>query len=54
MGFDEVACIHCEACVRVCPYQARRSPADVGEACRECGLCVSVCPAGALVWEGRG
>ena len=54
MGFDEVACIHCEACVRACPYQARRSPADVGEACRGCGLCVSVCPAGALVWEGRG
>jgi ferredoxin len=54
MRFLEAACVHCGICVRVCPYEARRSPDVVGEACRGCGLCVSVCPAGALVWEGRG
>ncbi len=49
---DAARCTECGACVRVCPYVARRSSRDVSAECRTCGLCVSVCPTGALDWEG--
>ncbi len=51
LRFDAGACAGCGACVRICPYRARRSPDAVLTACRGCGLCVSVCPRGALGWE---
>lgn len=46
--FGAAACTTCGACVRVCPYHARKAPDAVDAACRACGLCVSVCPTGAL------
>jgi dihydropyrimidine dehydrogenase (NAD+) subunit PreA len=51
MVLDDAACTRCGACVRVCPYGARRGLAVVEAACRGCGLCVSICPAGALSWK---
>ena len=47
---DEVRCTRCGACVRVCPYLARRSPEAVAASCRGCGLCASTCPTRALAW----
>ncbi len=52
MVLDGAACTRCGACVRACPYGARRDPDVTDAACRGCGLCVSLCPAGALSWEG--
>ncbi len=51
MEWSEAACTRCSACVKVCPYAARQSPAGAGNECRSCGLCVSVCPTGALRWR---
>ncbi|MEN6368540.1 MAG: 4Fe-4S binding protein [Thermotogota bacterium] len=43
-------CTDCGACVRVCPYGARRSTEVVAEGdCRGCGLCAASCPTGALL-----
>ncbi len=52
MRLDETACSGCGTCIRVCPYGARRSPADVDPSCRGCGLCGSLCPTGALGGKG--
>jgi dihydroorotate dehydrogenase (fumarate) len=52
MRLDEAACTGCGACIRVCPYGARRGPAAVDASCRGCGLCVSLCPTGALGGKG--
>jgi dihydroorotate dehydrogenase/NAD-dependent dihydropyrimidine dehydrogenase PreA subunit len=53
LRFNKSACSGCGACVRICPYEARRTPDAVEATCRGCGLCVSVCASGALGWEGR-
>jgi len=55
-------CIACGACMRVCPQQAIKVVAEMGEdkkrrlveftldagVCSFCGLCTEVCPAGAI------
>ncbi|MFA9463412.1 MAG: 4Fe-4S dicluster domain-containing protein [Velocimicrobium sp.] len=48
MTYDPLTCRHCNRCIEVCPYQARRfvseSRMEINtEACRRCGLCVSIC-----------
>lgn len=51
-------CVGCEACVSVCPYQARtideeRKVAVVNEAlCQGCGACAVVCPSGSSKLRG--
>ena len=44
-------CALCEACVSVCPFEARVRDKDrirvVPSACQGCGLCVAACPSGA-------
>lgn len=54
-AFDADCCTHCNRCVEVCAYGARRllgdeMHVDEGE-CRLCGLCVAVCKPGALRCE---
>lgn len=46
-------CTGCGACVRCCPYQARRAPTGALAGCRICGLCLTVCPVKALALERR-
>jgi pyruvate formate lyase activating enzyme len=51
-------CLHCEACVAVCPQNALRA-GDYTEnrvdrqLCDGCGRCAEVCPAAALTIKGR-
>ncbi len=54
LGVHMGACTRCGACVRLCPYEARRSPETVEASCRECGLCASACPTKALGWKRSG
>lgn len=50
--WDQDSCTHCDACIRVCPYQARTTPDQVKRChCRLCGLCTSVCPTNALILQ---
>jgi len=50
--WDQNLCTHCDACIRVCPYQARTTPDQVNRShCRLCGLCSSVCPTNALTLQ---
>lgn len=52
--WDENLCTHCNACVRICPYQARTTPNQVNRShCRLCGLCSSACPTNALTLQRR-
>ena len=51
-SWDQNLCTHCDACIRVCPYQARTKPDQVNRShCRLCGLCSSVCPTNALTLQ---
>jgi len=47
----ETRCVHCGACVNICPQRVRRlgliDPEDRAR-CEMCGACVEVCPVGAL------
>lgn len=47
--FSEDRCIHCGACLKVCPEQAIEESGDRiitdRERCTACGQCVTVCPA---------
>jgi heterodisulfide reductase subunit A len=44
-------CALCEACISVCPFEARIRDKDrirvIPSACQGCGLCVAACPSGA-------
>jgi len=52
----ETRCVHCGACVNICPQRVRRlgliAPEDRAR-CTLCGACVEACPAGALEIRGR-
>ena len=57
IGYYGSKCIHCKACVQVCPIGAH-IVSDSGHIydrsqCPACGKCVSVCPVGALTYYGR-
>ena len=50
---DEDRCIHCGACVSICPVETFSMDADKRvvvdtSKCIHCGICVKVCPVGAL------
>ncbi|MBN1317874.1 MAG: glycyl-radical enzyme activating protein [Anaerolineales bacterium] len=47
--FREKRCIHCGACLQVCPQDADM----FAEHCVRCGRCVEVCPTGAREQIGR-
>ncbi|MCX6093492.1 MAG: 4Fe-4S binding protein [Candidatus Bipolaricaulota bacterium] len=54
-AWSRETCTDCGACVRVCPYGARRNPEEIVEPdCRGCGLCSSSCPTGALLLREEG
>ena len=49
-------CIHCGACVQVCPEHHRIDGNDLTllrDGCRRCGKCVAACPTGALSHGSR-
>lgn len=52
---DRDACMHCGACVGVCPFDAItlvESRIEVDEKkCTNCGTCVKLCPVRALSLE---
>lgn len=49
----QIGCIACNACVKVCPFEAAKVENNYSridpEKCRVCGLCVSKCPTKAIV-----
>lgn len=56
IAFSEVDCLHCGACVAVCPTGALSldNPARLDRRrCDRCGACVAACPGGGLRFLGR-
>ena len=58
MVFWKESCIHCETCVRICPYNAiktfgRSSKMIVKDRCIVCGRCLDTCYSKALEQIGR-
>lgn len=54
--YRDASCIHCEACVPICPVQAlsRANPGFVDrDTCIKCGKCAEVCPTDALTVTGK-
>jgi heterodisulfide reductase subunit A-like polyferredoxin/coenzyme F420-reducing hydrogenase delta subunit len=55
---DEIKCVLCLTCLRVCPHGAVQIDAQKGAAtvsavaCKRCGICVSHCPAKAIDLPG--
>ncbi len=48
-------CMHCGACVGVCPEDSlflNDLMLEVDESCTECGICVKTCPVNALELRG--
>jgi NAD-dependent dihydropyrimidine dehydrogenase PreA subunit len=50
---DEDNCVHCGACVSVCPVDAHKYQHDwsvklEGSECVQCGACITACPIGVL------
>jgi pyruvate formate lyase activating enzyme len=56
MAYFTTRCIHCGACLDICPEHALRD-ADSNRImipqCTACGMCMQVCPSGALRLIGR-
>lgn len=51
MAVDDMLCMHCGACVGVCPTNAiflNEVYITFNEDCTQCGMCVRVCPVGAI------
>lgn len=52
MKVDNSVCLHCGACVGICPPNAlflhETETIEFLDNCTECGLCVWVCPVGAI------
>lgn len=52
MKVDNNVCLHCGACVGICPPNAlflhETETIEFLDNCTECGLCVWVCPVGAI------
>lgn len=52
MKVDNRVCLHCGACVGICPPNAlflhETQTIEFLDHCTECGLCVWVCPVGAI------
>jgi len=51
MGIDDAVCMHCGACVGVCPPNSiylNDVMITFDESCTTCGICVRVCPVGAI------
>lgn len=49
LEFSDEQCIHCNACVNVCPSLARISPEEINEKkCIRCFACETICPRNAI------
>jgi len=58
MVFWKERCIHCETCIRICPYDAiktpgRRSKMILKDRCTVCGRCLDTCYSRALEQIGK-
>ncbi len=51
MAISDVLCLHCGACVGVCPVNSifmHEAYNTFDDSCTQCGLCVRVCGVGAI------
>ncbi len=54
VDFDK--CMHCAACVGICPEDSlflNECMLEVDDSCTECGICVRACPVSALKLRGE-
>jgi len=53
---NQEKCMHCGACVGVCPANAmtlKEYIVEINDDCTACGLCTRACPVGAIELRGE-